>query len=131
MVLAKLDVLLGRYAVYICSSFFALSIVLGVGWYVSNTKLEAQRAKAENAEMRLTVSNTSIASLKNELAEVNATLERTHAEAVAQRESLAQQLRIIDKNDEQKVMLEKYLKSRPSTSNCPIPKDLMDAWNSL
>lgn len=43
MLLAELDVWFGKFATYICMGLAGLSLALGVGWYVSNLKLDAER----------------------------------------------------------------------------------------
>lgn len=129
--LSKLDIIFGKFAGYITGGMFILVCIFGAGWYASNLKLDAQREKVENAEMRLTVSNTSLASLRGELDGINKTLEANHLSEMEQQKGIQEQLNLVNKNDQSRVALEEQLKNRQSTSNCPIPKDLANAWNSL
>lgn len=129
--LSGLEIVLGKYALYIIAGFAALSVIFGCGWYVSNLKLDNEKLIVKNTTTQLDVSNGSVASLKQQFVALNKTLSDNAALEQKQIDGISTQLQAVDKSDQGKVALETVLKNRPSQSNCTVPKDLLDAWNQL
>lgn len=131
MLFAKLDVLFGKYAIYATGGMFLLTCIFGAGWYAANLKLDVAQEKAKNAELRLTVSNQSIASLSSELKSITTTLQESSEQAKEDRANISNQLKALDRGDKSRCDLEARLKAWKPSSACVVPKELKGIWSGL
>lgn len=116
---------------YIYAAVAALLLGLGITVFVQHTTIKEKTAEINTVTTKLQVSNQSVDDLTKALTDVKnqlVTAEQAEAKKQAEIDAALKQITQQDKSLEN---LETSLKNRKSTSNCPVPKDLNDAWNSL
>jgi uncharacterized membrane protein YhiD involved in acid resistance len=116
---------------YLYAGAAAIILVLSVTVYVQHVKIEGKNDKIKAVNTELSVSNQSVTDLTKSLKDVGAQLAQKEKDDFAKQAIIAANLKAIAQKDKTLEGMEARLKARPSTSNCPIPKDLKDAWNTL
>lgn len=122
---------LSGFKTYIYAGVGAVLLSLLVFSYVQHVELAGRddRIKALTAE--LSVSGKSVSDLTESLKSVQADLEKKERADIMRQATVSANLRELEKKDTALKKVEASLRDRPSTSKCPIPKDLIDAWNTL
>lgn len=116
---------------YIMGGLLATVLALGVVVHIKNNKIDDLKIRQGALTTKLEVSNSSVSSLTTQLNRVTETLvEKDRLEKETQKR-IASELKQQEIKDKKLVDIEAYLKSRKTTLNCSIPKDLTDAWNNL
>ncbi len=128
---SKIEIFFGKFAIYIIGVLLILSIGSGVGWYVSNIRLQAQTTKSESIYRQLEISNASYNSIKGEFSKLTSTLEANQEKALASHALLQEKLSTIVEADKSREGMEKYLLNRQTDTDCKIPKDLLDAYSKM
>jgi len=123
--------LYGKFTNWIVGGLLIVSVAGGIYSYVTSLKLAKARSDLNASEIKLSVSNASVDSLKVSLIRLNETLENQSRVEKEKQKALTQKLESISKKDQSLIDLENSLKNRKPVLNCSIPKDLEDAWNSL
>lgn len=116
---------------YLYAGVAAIVLALGVTVYVQHTKIEAKNDRIKAIGTELSVSNQSITDLTASLKSVRDQLTAKEREEQRVQAEIAANLRRIQEQDRSLEALETRLRQRPSTSTCPIPEDLKDAWHNL
>lgn len=116
---------------YLYVGVAAIVLALGVTAYVQHTKIEAKNDRIKAIGIELSVSNQSVTDLTNSLTQVRNQLVAKEREEQRVQAEIATNLRRIQEQDRSLEALEARLRQRPSTSNCPIPEDLNNAWHNL
>ena len=131
MLQSKIEIFFGKFAIYIIGVLMFMAIGCGLGWYVSNIRLEAQTAKTESTYRQLEISNASYNSIKTEFSKLTGQLEQNQEKALASHAILQERLKEILEVDQSRVNMEKYLTNRQTETDCQMPKDLLDAWRKM
>lgn len=116
---------------YLYAGASAIILALSVTVYVQHVKIEGKNDKIKAVNTELSVSNQSVTDLTKSLKDVGAQLAQKEKDDLAKQATIAANLKAIAERDKTLEGMEARLKARPSKSNCPIPKDLKDAWNTL
>lgn len=116
---------------YLYAGAAAIILALSVTVYVQHVKIESKNDKIKAVNTELSVSNQSVTDLTKSLKDVGAQLAQKEKDDLAKQATIAANLRVISEKDKSLESMEARLKARKPTSNCPIPKDLKDAWNTL
>ena len=116
---------------YLYAGAAAIILALSVTVYVQHVKIEGKNDKIKSVNTELSVSNQSVTDLTKSLKDVGAQLAQKEKDDLAKQATIAANLKAIAQRDKTLEGMEARLKSRPSGSKCPIPKDLKDAWNTL
>lgn len=98
---------------------------------IQHNKIEYRNLKIKNEETELSISNQSITDVTKALKDVGNQLHQKELDDTAKQATIKANLVKIAEQDRTLEDIESRLKARKSVSNCPIPKDLQDAWNSL
>lgn len=128
---SKLEIFVGKFSVYIIGFFALLSALTTAGWYASNLKLDAERSHSEKVETQLSVSNSSYNSIKDAFSKLSGELQDNQKKALENQAVLNERLQNIVASDKSRLALEAHLLARPSTTNCEVPKELIDAWSKM
>lgn len=116
---------------YIMGGLLAAVLALSAVIHTKNNKIDDLKVNQGALTTKLEVSNSSISSLTTQLNRVTQVLvEKDRIEKETQKR-IAAELKQQEIKDKKLVDLEAYLKSRKTTLNCSIPKDLQDAWRGL
>lgn len=116
---------------YLYAGAAAIILALSVTVYVQHVKIEGKNDKIKSVNTELSVSNQSVTDLTKSLKDVGAQFAQKEKDDLAKQATIAANLKAIEQRDKTLESMEARLKVRPSASNCPIPKDLQDAWNTL
>ncbi len=116
---------------YLYAGVAAIVLALGVTVYVQHVKIDSKNERIKSLGTELSVSNQSITDLTNSLTQVRNQLVAKEREEQRKQAEIAANLRRIQEQDRSLEALETRLRQRPSTTNCPIPEDLKDAWRNL
>jgi septal ring factor EnvC (AmiA/AmiB activator) len=117
--------------VYLYAGVAAILLALSVTVYVQHVKIEGKNDKIKAVNTELSVSNQSVTDLTKSLKDVGAQLAQKEKDDLAKQATIKANLAHIAEQDKSLESMEARLKARTSGSNCPIPKDLNDAWNNL
>lgn len=117
--------------VYLYAGVAAILLALSVTVYVQHVKIEGKNDKIKAVNTELSVSNQSVTDLTKSLKDVGAQLAQKEKDDLAKQTAIKANLAHIAEQDKSLESMEARLKARKSGSNCPIPKDLNDAWNNL
>ncbi len=117
--------------VYLYAGVAAILLALSVTVYVQHVKIEGKNDKIKAVNTELSVSNQSVTDLTKSLKDVGAQLAQKEKDDLAKQATIKANLAHIAEQDKSLESMEARLKARKSGSNCPIPKDLNDAWNNL
>ena len=123
--------LLSGIKAYLYVGAAAIILTLSVTVYVQHVKIEGKNDKIKAVNTELSVSNQSVADLTKALKDVQDQLAQAERDNLAKQATITANLARIAEQNKSLEGLEARLKARKSTTNCPIPKDLNDAWNSL
>ena len=129
--LAKLKLWYASAGLYVLGGLLALVVASSLGWYITGLKLDTARSDLNAKGIELSVSNSSVTSLKTELATVNKILQDKSRIEKEKQDGISEALKNQDRADKPLIDLENKLKTRPSTLHCTIPKDLQEAWNAI
>jgi septal ring factor EnvC (AmiA/AmiB activator) len=116
---------------YLYAGAAAIILTLSVTVYVQHVKIDGKNDKIKAVNTELSVSNQSVKDLTKSLKDVGDQLAAKEKDDLAKQATIAANLKAIAEKDKSFKSMEAHLKARKSTSNCPIPKDLNDAWNNL
>jgi septal ring factor EnvC (AmiA/AmiB activator) len=116
---------------YLYAGVAAILLALSVTVYVQHVKIEGKNDKIKAVNTELSVSNQSVKDLTKSLKDVGDQLAQKEKDDLAKQATIAANLVRIAEQDKSLESMEARLKARKSGSNCPIPKDLNDAWNNL
>lgn len=120
-----------RFKDYLVVGLLIIAVVSTVGWYIRGIRLESAEAKAETAAVQLSVSNQSIVSMKGEFDKITKLLTDSALAEAAKQEKITDELNAIREINKSRIVFENALRNRKSITDCPLPKDLQDAWNRL
>jgi septal ring factor EnvC (AmiA/AmiB activator) len=116
---------------YLYAAVAAIILALSVTVYVQHVKIDGKNDKIKAVNTELSVSNQSVKGLTKSLKDVGDQLAQKEKDDIAKQATIAANLKAIAEKDKPLESMEARLKARKTTSNCPIPKDLNDAWNNL
>jgi len=116
---------------YLYAGVAAIVLALSVTVYVQHVKIDGKNDKIKAVNTKLSVSNQSVTDLTKALKDVKDQFAQKEKDDLAKQATIAANLAHIAEQDKSLESMEARLKVRKSTSNCPIPKDLKDAWNNL
>lgn len=116
---------------YLYAAAGAILLALSVTVYVQHVKIESKNDKIKAVNTELSVSNQSVTDLTKAIKDVRDQLAQKEKDDLAKQATIAANLARIAEQDKSLESMEARLKARKPTSNCPIPKDLSDAWNNL
>jgi len=116
---------------YLYAGAATIILALSVTVYVQHVKIDGKNDKIKAVNTELSVSNQSVKDLAKSLKDVGDQLAAKEKDDLAKQATIAANLKAIAEKDLSFKSMEARLKARKSTSNCPIPKDLNDAWNNL
>jgi septal ring factor EnvC (AmiA/AmiB activator) len=116
---------------YLYAGVAAIILALSVTVYVQHVKIDGKNDKIKAVNTELSVSNQSVKDLTKSLKDVGDQLAQKEKDDIAKQATIAANLKAIAEKDKSLESMEVRLKARKTTSNCPIPKDLNDAWNNL
>lgn len=122
---------LSGVSTYVMAGLGAFSLVLSGGLYVEHLRLKAVSSDYTVAKADLKTSGQSITGLETSLGQINSQLTAEQTAEQKQKDDTAAALRVVAEKDKGLVSLQAELQARKSLSNCPVPKDLNDAWNVL
>lgn len=128
---SKIEIFFGKFATYIVAFLMGCAIFLGAGWYVSNVRLEAARDHSQKVEAQLQVSNASYSSIKGQYQALTNQLADNQKAILTNQETIKTGLVKMESDDVARKDLEKRLLNRAPTTDCAMPKDLIDAWKQL
>lgn len=116
---------------YLIAGLTATVLILGSTLYIHDLKYDKLEAQAGETQGKLNTSNSSVKTLETELQNLRLTLQANEKMERDKQAAIAAKLKQQDSKDKGLVELEKDLRTRGTTLNCTIPKDLTDAWNKL
>lgn len=116
---------------YLYAGVAAILLALSVTVYVQHVKIEGKNDKIKAVNTELSVSNQSVTDLTKAIKDVRDQLAQKEKDDLAKQATIAANLARIAEQDKSLESMEARLKARKSASNCPIPKDLNNAWNNL
>jgi septal ring factor EnvC (AmiA/AmiB activator) len=123
--------ILSELKAYIYAGIAALILGLSITIYVQHVRLGADKDRIKAVATELNVSNQSVTDLTKALEDVKNQLAQKERDDLAKQATIEANLKSIAQRDRSLEAVEAQLKNRKSDSNCPIPKDLQDAWNTL
>lgn len=116
---------------YLYAGVTAILLALSVTVYVQHVKIESKNDKIKAVNTELSVSNQSVTDLTKAIKDVRDQLAQKEKDDLAKQATIAANLARIAEQDKSLESMEARLRARKTGSNCPIPKDLKDAWNNL
>ena len=116
---------------YTYAGVAAILLALSITVYVQHVKIEGKNDKIRAVNTELSISNQSVTDLTKAIQDVREQLAQKEKDDLAKQATIAANLARIAEQDKSLESMEARLKARKSGSNCPIPKDLNDAWNNL
>lgn len=116
---------------YLYGGIVAIILGLGIVIGIQDSKLKNRNLQITTLQTQLDVTRNSVNTLTTRIRGVTEQLRAKEIEDQRKQAVIAEQLRQIQTRDRSLINTEERLRNRPSTSNCPIPKDLENAFNSL
>jgi|SRR6185312_1577747 len=116
---------------YLYGSIAAIVLALTITIYVQHTTIISKNQTIEAMSTKLNVSNQSITDMTTALNSLNAELVAARDSELKKQAEIESILKDVDVKNKSLSDLQHQLQGRKTISNCHMPKDLSDAWNSL
>ena len=116
---------------YLYGALGAVFLLMGITVYVEHLRIESKNKEISALILENKVSNQSVADLTNSLVSVNLQLTQKAKDDASKQALIEKGLSDIKQKDAYLTSLQGSLLSRKSSSSCPVPKDLENAWSQL
>lgn len=116
---------------YVYGGAAVVVFLLSLTIYVQHQTILTKNAEIQTLRTEASISSQSITDLTKELNSVTVTLVNKERQELVKQAELKTYLKAVETRDKTLKGLEESLRKRTPVTNCPVPKDLQDAWNAL